>query len=154
METVIKAFAVFVVVLVFTRITGRRTLSQATPFDVVLLLLIAEAGQNVMIGSDGSLTNTILVIGTLVLLDVVMSYLKLRVRTISLLIEGSPTVLIRDGQVLADVIKRARVSTDDILEAARQTQGVSNLLRVRFAILETSGAISIIPYPDADPIPQ
>ncbi len=148
METIIKALAIYAVVLFYTRICGRRTLSQATPFDVVLLLLIAESAQNALLGADASLTNMVLVIGTLVLLDVLLSYLKLRVPIVSLLSEGAPTVLIRDGRILTDEMTSSRVSIEDILEAARQAHGLLNMAQIRFAILETSGSISIIPYPD------
>ena len=147
METVLKAFAIYGVILVLTRLSGRRTLSQATPFDVILVLLIAESAQSALVGSDGSLTNAILLIGTLILADVVLSHLKLRVPLLSLLIEGAPTILIHEGQPRDAVMQRARVSANDILEAARLSQGISDMPQIRFAVLETSGAISIIPFP-------
>lgn len=147
METVVKAFVLYTAILIMTRLCGRRTLSQATPFDVVLVLLIAESAQNALVGSDGSLTNAVLVIATLILLDVVLSYLKLRVPFLSLLIEGAPTILIHEGLSRKDAMHRSRVSRADILEAARLSQGMSDVGQIRFAVLETSGAISIIPYP-------
>lgn len=148
METVFKTFVIFFGVLIFTRISGRRALSQATPFDVVLLLLIAASAEKALLGEDASLTNAALVTGTLVLLNVLLSYLKLRVPIVSLMFEGAPTVLVREGRILTGEMTMARVSTEDILEAARQTQGLLNMKQIRFAILETSGAISVIPYPD------
>lgn len=151
METVLKAFVIYAAIFILTRLSGRRTLSQATPFDVVLVLLIAESAQNALVGSDGSLTNAVLVIGALILIDVVLSYLKIKVPFLSLLIEGAPTILIHEGQARDDAIQRARVSSKDILEAARLTQGMSDLDQIRFAVLETSGAISIIPF---SPEPQ
>lgn len=146
METVVKAVVIYTVILVLTRLCGRRTLSQATPFDVVLVLLIAESAQNVLVGSDGSLTNAVLIIITLILVDVGLSYLKLKVPFLSLLIEGAPTILIHEGRSRPDAMQHARISRADILEAARLTQGMSDIDQIRFAVLETSGAISIIPY--------
>jgi uncharacterized membrane protein YcaP (DUF421 family) len=147
METVLKSFAVYAVILVLTRISGRRTLSQATPFDVVLVFLIAGSAQNVLLGNDGSLTNAFLVIITLILVNVVFSYVKLRFPFLSSLIEGAPTILIQEGHVKGGAMRRARVSTEDVLEAARLSQGLSDMAQIRFAVLETSGAISIIPFP-------
>ena len=146
METVLKAFAVYLAILVLTRISGRRTLSQATPFDVVLVFLIAGSAQNALLGTDGSLTNAFLVIVSLILVNVLFSYVKLRSPFLSSLIEGAPTVLIREGKVQDDM-RLARVSTEDVLESARLSQGISELSQIRFAVLETSGAISIIPFP-------
>ncbi len=146
MESVLKALAIYGVIFFLTRISGRRTLSQATPFDVVLVLLIAEAAQSALVGSDGSLTNAVLIIATLILTDVLLSFLKVRAPSLALLIEGAPTILIHEGQLRRDAIRRARVSTEDILEAARRSLGLSDLGDIRFAVLETSGVISVIPF--------
>jgi uncharacterized membrane protein YcaP (DUF421 family) len=151
METVLKAVAVYAIILVLTRLSGRRTLSQATPFDVVLLFLIANSAQTALLGPDGSLTNAALIIGTLVLVNVILTYLKLKIPFLSLLIEGAPTVLIHEGQSRHTAMQRARISAADILEAARLSQGMSHLDQIRFAVLETSGAISIIPFPPDSP---
>jgi uncharacterized membrane protein YcaP (DUF421 family) len=147
METVLNTLFVYAAILILTRLSGRRTLSQATPFDVVLVLLIAQSAQNLLVGSDGSFTNALVVIGTLILADVGLSYLKLNFRILSFLIEGAPTILIHEGKARSDTMQRARISSADILEAARLSQGMSDLDQIRFAVLETSGAISIIPFP-------
>ena len=82
MDTVIRALAVYAAILIMTRISGRRTLSQVTVFDLVLVLLIAETAQNALVGQDGSLTNAIVLMATLILTDVVLSLAKSRVRWI------------------------------------------------------------------------
>ena len=146
MDTVIRALAVYAAILIMTRISGRRTLSQVTVFDFVLVLLIAETAQNALVGQDGSLTNAVVLMATLILTDVVLSLAKSRVRWMNLLIDGAPTVLIRAGTVDEDAMRRSRVDLGDILQSARMQHGLARLDQISDAVLETSGTISIIPH--------
>lgn len=148
MDTVVRALAIYFALLVLTRISGRRTLSQVSVFDFVLVLLIAETSQNALVGQDGSITNAIVLITTLILTDVGLSVLKARAHWIALLIDGAPTVLIRDGEIDTQAMSRARVSLDDILQCARGQNGLLRIEEVGYAVLETSGTISIVPRPD------
>jgi uncharacterized membrane protein YcaP (DUF421 family) len=150
METVFRALAIYGVILIMTRISGRRTLSDVTVFDFVLVLLIAETAQNALIGTDGSLTNTIVLIATLILTDVVLSLAKSRANWLNLIIDGAPTVLIRGGQLEREAMRMSRVSVEDILQCARMQHGLANLSEVSDAVLETSGTISIIPRRDVE----
>ena len=150
METVLRALAIYIALLVLTRISGRRTLSQVTVFDFVLVLLIAETSQNALVGPDGSVTNAIVLVATLILTDVGLSLAKARARWIALLIDGAPTVLIRDGKIEAAAMARARISIDDILQNARIHHGLLTLDEVAYAVLETSGTISIVPHRSPD----
>lgn len=150
METVFRALAIYGVILIMTRISGRRTLSDVTVFDFVLVLLIAETAQNALIGTDGSLTNTIVLIATLILTDVVLSLAKSRASWLNLIIDGAPTVLIRGGQLEQEAMRMSRVSVEDILQCARMQHGLANLSEVSDAVLETSGTISIIPRRDVE----
>ena len=145
METVLRALAVYAMLLIMTRISGRRTLSDVTVFDFVLVLLIADTAQSAMVGPDASFTNAIVLIATLILTNVLLSLAKFRANWLDLLIDGAPTVLMRDGELLADAMQRARVTLDDILQSARMQHGLSNLSEISGAVLETSGTISIIP---------
>lgn len=144
MESVISGAAIYLSVMVFTRITGRRTLAQTTVFDIVLLLLLAEAAQGFLLRDDPSFTNFAVVLATFGVIDVAMSYLKLNSPFAQALIDGAPTVLMRDGQVLEDRLRRVRVSKDDIIEAARMQHGVASWDEIDAAVLETGGGITII----------
>ena len=144
MESVISGAVIYLSVMVFTRITGRRTLAQTTVFDIVLLLLLAEAAQGFLLGDDPSFTNFVIVLATFGVIDVAMSYLKLHSQFAQALIDGAPTILMRDGQVLEDRLRRARVTRDDIIEAARMQHGVANWDEIEAAVLETGGGITII----------
>lgn len=145
METVLSALAVYAILLVMTRISGRRTLSEVTVFDFVLVLLIADTAQSAMVGLDGSFTNAIVLIATLILTNVLLSLAKFRARWLELIIDGAPTILMRDGALLDSAMQRARVTMDDILQSARMQHGLSHLSQISWAVLETSGTISIIP---------
>lgn len=131
--------------LIIFRIAGERTLASLTTFDFVLLLIIAEATQQGLIGDDFSVTKALLLITTLVGIDVGLSLLKDRSRLLHKLIEGVPLVLVADGKVLADRMQRARVDEEDVLQAARERQGVESMDQIKYAVLERTGEISIIP---------
>lgn len=145
MDAVLRALAIYVLLLVVLRLSGRRTLGEITTFDFVLLLIIGEATQQALLGDDFSFTTAAIVIVTLVLTDVGLSVLKQRSPLAERLIDGLPTVLIDDGRVLQDRLDRSRIKIDDILEAARRTQGLERVEQIRFAVLEVGGTISIVP---------
>ncbi len=150
MSTVLNAAALYVVMLVLFRLSGRRSLGQATPFDFVLLLLVGEATQQAMLGDDTSLTNAVIAIATLLSIDVGFSLVKRRFPLAERLVEGVPTIVLADGKVLQERVRRARISEGDILQSARSRFGILDLHEVRYAILEPDGAISIVPRERAD----
>ncbi len=145
MESVLRAAALYAILLVLFRVTGRRSLRETTPFDLVLLLVIGEATQQALLGEDFSLINAALVIATLILLDVLLSWGVQRSRTLSRLVQGVPMVVVADGRPLRDRMRRARVEETDVMAAARQSQGLERMEQIKYAIVETSGAISVIP---------
>jgi uncharacterized membrane protein YcaP (DUF421 family) len=148
METVLRAAAVYVVLLVIFRVAGRRTLAQMTTFDFVLLLIISEATQNALVGDDFSVTTATLAILTLVGLDIGSSLLKRDFPTFDKIIDGVPTILVENGRALSDRLYRARLSENDVLEAARSAQGLERLDQIKYAVLEVNGGITIIPKRD------
>jgi uncharacterized membrane protein YcaP (DUF421 family) len=145
MESVTRAIVVYLFLLVVLRLTGKRTLAQVTSFDFVLLLIISEATQQAMIGDDNSMTNGAIVVTTLIGLNILMSWLKQRYKTIDRLFDDIPLVIVADGKLLKDRMVRARVDEDDVLDAARESHGLERLDQIRHAILERDGEISIIP---------
>ncbi len=145
MESVLRGVAVYLFLLVVMRASGRRTLGQATPFDFVLMLIIAETTQQALLGDDFSITNAALLIATLVVVDIGFAFLKGRSPALDRLIDGVPTKLIHDGVVDHRALGRARVGLDDIMAAARQSHGIDALGEIRHAILETDGGISVVP---------
>jgi uncharacterized membrane protein YcaP (DUF421 family) len=143
-DIVLSAVAIYAFLMVVFRISGKRTLAQATPFDLTLLLVISEAVQNVLTGDDRSMTRAFVVVVTLVALDVGLSLLKLRSRRLERALEDVPVVLVSRGRPLQDRMRLSRVDESDVLEAARE-MGLERLDQVRYAVLERDGQISIVP---------
>lgn len=146
MEPVIRAVAIYLVVLVCIRLSGRRTMAELTVFDFVLLLIISEATQQAMLRDDFSMTNAVVVILSLILADVILSLVRQKWHTVDRWFEGVPMVLIDDGKLLKDRLDRSRVDEDDVLEAARRLRGLENMNQIKYAVLEKDGSISIIPF--------
>jgi len=145
MDAVLRAAVIYFILLVLVRLTGKRSLGQMTTFDFVLLLIIAEATQQPLLGNDFSLTNAFLAILTLVGIDTGLSLLERRSQTVDKLINGVPLVIVENGEPLEERMNKARVTADDILEMAREQQGVERMEQIKYAVLERSGGISVIP---------
>lgn len=145
MEAILRAIAIYLFLMILFRISGRRSLGDITTFDFVLLLIISEATQQAMLGENFSLTNGFLVILALVAFDIAMSLLMRRFPSLSAWVQGKPLIIVDDGRPLRDLMRKARVEEDDILTAARITQGLERMDQIKYAVLERSGGISIVP---------
>ena len=113
------------------------------PFDLVLLLVLSNAVQNSMIGSDSSLIGGLISAGSLVFINYVMGWLTARSKTIERMVEGRPSILVHDGHIDHKAMGTARMTMHE-LDASLRDAGVTNVQNVRFAILENSGSISVI----------
>jgi uncharacterized membrane protein YcaP (DUF421 family) len=144
MDIVIRAAVIFFVVFLITRNVGRRELSMSEPFDLILLVVLGDLVQQGVTQSDSSLTGTVLAISTFALLTVLVSFISFRVRRMRSVLQGKPLILIEDGNVIHENLRRQRLALDEVLSEARLQQ-VAALDDIRWAILKTHGAISIIP---------
>ena len=145
MDSIVRGAAVYLFLLIVFRAAGKRSLSEATTFDLVLLLMISETTQQAMIDDDHSMTNGFLLILTLVGIDVLFSFLKLKFGAFKKIVESTPLVLISNGEVQAHHMLKARVDMADVLNAARSMHGLSRIDQIKYAILEAGGHISVIP---------
>ncbi|MBA2590863.1 MAG: DUF421 domain-containing protein [Pseudomonadota bacterium] len=145
MDAVLRAAVVYLFLLLVFRIAGRRMLSETTTFDLVLLLIVAEATQQGLLGNDFSVTNAFLVIITLIGIEIALTTLKRRSARIEKWIDGVPSIIIEDGRPLKDRMEKARVDERDILAAARTGYGLERMDQIKYAVLERNGSISIIP---------
>jgi uncharacterized membrane protein YcaP (DUF421 family) len=143
MDLVLRAFAVYVVILVFTRLLGRRELSTLQPFDLILLVVIGDLVQQGVTQNDMSVTGIVIVIATIGMAQVATSYLSFRFRRLRPLLEGDPIVLVENGNVIERNMRRERLSVDDLAEQARRAE-IESLDQVKWAVLETNGEISFI----------
>ena len=146
MDAVLRATAIYLFLMLIFRVSGKRSLGEVTTFDFVLLLIIGEATQQGLLGDDYSVTNGVLVITTLVIIDIGFSLLKQRVPAVDRLIDGVPLVIVEDGKPITDRMRTSRVDEGDILSAARSLQGLERMDQIKYAVLERDGGISILPY--------
>lgn len=140
---VLRAVVVYALVMVLVRLSGKRAVGQFTPFDLVLLILIGNAVQNGLNGSDNSLVGAALLATCLIGLNYAVAFVVARSPRVRAVVEGEPVVLARDGKVFRDVLRRELVSSADFHEAMREA-GCNEVERVRLAMLETNGRISIL----------
>lgn len=145
MDAVLRAAVMFAILMVIFRVTGKRTLAQITTFDFVLLLVIGEATQQALLGDDFSITVAVLVIITLLLMDGGLDYIQQKFPRVEPFLDDVPLVLVEQGSTIEKHLREARVSPDDILEAARDKQGLERMDQIKYAVLERTGSISIIP---------
>lgn len=145
MESILRGLAVYFFLLIIFRISGKRTLSQASSFDLVLLLIISETTQEAMVDSDHSIMNAFLLITTLIGTSILLAALKQFSPKLELLIDGQPVIVVDNGHPVHRVMDKSRVDEEDILSAARQLHGLERMDQIKYAILERDGNISIIP---------
>ncbi|MES3033529.1 MAG: YetF domain-containing protein [Gemmatimonadota bacterium] len=145
MTAVLHALVVYLMLMVLFRITGKRSLGQATTFDFVLLLIISEAVSSALLADDHSITGATIAVLTLVCTDIAFSLAKQRWPAFGRLVEGEPVWLVRNGVTDDRAMEAERVDDDDLLEAARLQQGITSLRDVDEAVVERGGEISVVP---------
>jgi uncharacterized membrane protein YcaP (DUF421 family) len=148
MDLVIRATVIFFFVLLVTRIAGRRELGTLEPFDLILLVVLGDLVQQGITQSDESVTGTLIVISTVTLLSVAVSWASFRSRRVRSATEGEPIVLLHDGRTIERNMRRERITRADLEEGARTAQ-IGSLEELQWAILEDNGHISCIPKPHA-----
>ena len=143
MDLVLRAIVVFAFVLLLTRVIGKRELGSLEPFDLVLLIVLGDALQQGLTQDDYSLTGAMLVVGTIAVLQVFVSWLSYRFPRARPILQGEPVIVLEDGKPIERNLKRERLMIEEIAEEARRQQ-IAHLADVKFAILETGGTISFI----------
>jgi uncharacterized membrane protein YcaP (DUF421 family) len=143
MDLVLRATVVFFFIFLITRIAGRRELSSLEPFDVILLVVLGDLVQQGITQSDESVTGTLIVISTITLLSIAVSWVSFRSGRVRLVTEGEPIILVQDGNVIERNLRRERLTHGDLEEEARRQQ-IGSLREIRWAILEKEGTISVI----------
>ncbi len=150
-ELVLRSAVVYAFLIVLLRLTGKRQIGQLAPFDLVLLLVLSNAVQNSMNGGDNSLVGGLVSAVTLVALNYGIGYATFKSKRLEGLIEGRPQVIIHNGRVFEDVMRRAKLTHHELTAALRQA-GCSCQEDVQTAILENNGSISVV-MRAAPPVP-
>ncbi len=141
-EFITRALLVYVFLIVILRISGKRQVGQLAPFDLVLLLVLSNAVQNSMNGGDNSVVGGMISVVTLIALNWTLGYATYKSKRIEGLIEGTPQVLIHNGEVNAAVMRREQITHHE-LEAALRMAGCAAITDVLFAVIENNGQISV-----------
>jgi uncharacterized membrane protein YcaP (DUF421 family) len=144
MDLVIRAAVVFCFIFLITRVVGRRQLSDLEPFDLILLVVMGDLVQQGITQNDESVTGAVIVISTIAVLSVAVSWISFRSPRARLITEGEPIVLVQDGRPIERNMRRERITIDDLQEAMREAQLMS-IGDLRWALLENDGKISCIP---------
>ena len=143
-EIAYRSAIVYVAIVLGMRLTGTRQLGQMTPFDLVLVLLIANAVQNAMVGSDVTVLGGIVAAATLLAMNRVTAFATDRLPFFRRAIEGVPLLLLNDGKLIEEHIRRAGLSDELVLQSIRE-HGFASATDVKIAVLEIDGTISIVP---------
>src|ERR671922_2555131 len=144
MDLALRSIVVFFFIFILTRVVGRRELSTLEPFDLILLIVLGDAVQQSLTQDDYSITGAFIVISTIAILQVGLSYLNFRVPRLRPLLNGEPIVIVQDGNVVEANAKRERLTLEDIAEAARLQQ-IGSPAGAQWGGLATSGGVSLLP---------
>jgi uncharacterized membrane protein YcaP (DUF421 family) len=153
LSIVLRTAIIYIVVLVGIRLSGKREIGQMTPFDLVLLLLIANAVQNAMTGPDTSITGGVVAAATLLLINTIVSRIVRRNKKLRTWVEGTPTILVRHGNVVPENLVKERIPIEELRQAFRE-HGVAALEDVALAVLEVDGTISVLTKEELPPTPR
>jgi len=143
-QIIVRTAVIYLAVYGGLRLMGKRELGQMTVFDLVVILLIANAVQNAMVGPDVSLTGGVLAAGVLLVMNKAISVLRLHSEFWGRLLEGTPTLLIQHGEFVTPHLRREGLKESEV-EMAMREHGITSVEEVKFAVLETDGTISFIP---------
>lgn len=143
MGTVIRAALAYSVLLLLLRVTARRTGKRMTTVEILLIFLLGGQMTQSILGDDRSFTNALLGVSTVAMMHTLVSWIKTRSTRVARLIDGTPLLIYANGEWLLESMNLVRVQKEDVLQAARE-DGLENEERIRYAIVERNGAISII----------
>lgn len=160
MDIVLRATVMFVILYGLLRLLGKRELGQLTPFELILIVVMGDLIQQGVTHNDFSLTGAMLAIGTFAFWGLLLSWITYLSPRAEKLLEGEPRVIIRDGELLTDNLRRDRMTRSEV-EAEMRLAGIGSMHDVAWAILEKQGKISFIrrdddggPPPDHDAKPE
>ena len=143
-EILIRTVVVYLVIFAGLRLMGKREMGQMTVLDLVAILLVANAVQNAMVGPDVSLAGGVIAGLTLLAVNAGLSALRLRGGLWGRLLEGTPTVLVEDGEFIPPHLRKEGLERSEV-EMAMREHGIASVRDVKLTVLETDGSISIVP---------
>jgi uncharacterized membrane protein YcaP (DUF421 family) len=140
-EFIVRGAVVFCVLLLMVRVSGRRTVGQFTPFDLLIVMLLSEAVSGSLTGGDESVSGGLIIAATLVALNMLAAYLSAHSKAMSDMLDGTAVLLGRNGKIFQDVLKKCRLSDTEIMEALREAD--CKLEEMEYTFLEADGNITV-----------
>jgi len=153
MDIIVRATVMFFIMFVLLRLLGKREMSQVTPFELVLLIVMGDLIQQGVTHNDFSLTGATLAIGTIAFWAVALSWITYLSPRAERLLEGVPRVLIQHGELIEENMRRDRITRAEV-EIEMRLAGIARMSDVEWGILEPNGKISFIGRKDDDPAKQ
>jgi uncharacterized membrane protein YcaP (DUF421 family) len=141
-ELLLRAALVYIGLFALLRLAGKRHVGELAPFDLVVLLILSECVQNALIADDKSVTGGLIAAGTLFGLNQIVARISWGSKRAERMLQGAPRVIVRHGRVLKDVLAEEQITHSELLEALRR-EGCTSLSKIRYAVLEPSGDITI-----------
>ena len=152
-EIVARTLIIYACLLLALRVAGKREIGQMATFDLVVILLISNAVQNAMVGSDVSVTGGLIAAGALISANYGVATARERMPLLREAVEGSPTVVVSEGKLLRQNVRREGLAEEEVLMAIRE-HGIDSIDEVRLAVLETDGSISVVQVDDGSKTPR
>lgn len=147
----IRTFIMYAALLFSVRIMGKSELSKMSPFQLVVVFMIAELAAIPIDSAEASLVNGLVAIFTLVFLQIFISFLSTKSELFKNFISGRPTILIEKGKLNIRELSRLRITTTDLMEQLR-IQGCPSISDVEYAIMESNGQLSVIEKAESSPV--
>ena len=147
----LRTVILYLILILGLRLTGKRQIGELEPNELVLTMLLSDLAAVPMQDFGIPLLNGVVPIATILCLSMLLSYISLRSVRFRTLICGEPAVIIRSGKIQQAAMRHNRLTLDELLEELR-CQGVTDLTTVKYAVLETSGQLSLLLYPKEQPM--
>ncbi|MFN2464663.1 MAG: DUF421 domain-containing protein [Candidatus Dormibacteria bacterium] len=143
-ELILRCTAIYLALLLGFRLFGKREVGQMTLFDLIVVLLVANAVQPAMTGPDASITGGLIIIATLLVLNGVISFVRVRVPWFNRIVEPQPVVVAQDGKWNREELKKQELTDEEALAALRE-HGLDNVTQTKQVVLEADGSLSVVP---------
>ncbi len=143
-EYAVRGVAIYVALLLMMRLSGKRTIGQFTPFDLLVIMLLSEAVSPGLTGGDDSLAGGLIVVVTLVVLNLAIAFVTARSAKAAELVEGTAVLIGRDGKMFKEVLKRNHVAEGDVAQSLREADCPPE--KMKYAFLEADGKITILQH--------
>lgn len=147
----IRTFVLYIIVLIAVSIMGKSELSKMSPFQLVIVFMIAELAAMPIDDPSTSLINGVMAIFTLMLLQVLISFLSIKSEKFKNLVSGKPSILVEKGKLNIKELRRLRITSTDLLEQLRLANCPS-LSNVEYAVMEANGQLTVIPKAEQKPL--